>query len=317
MSKAKLLHRYTTGTQVTDANEKVLGHLTDVREEGGTVWGVINGDYEVALAGSIEVLDLFGTARARNPALAASYVRLSRQASATPTSWLHGRLKDVSSRYGAPMGRPCQHLSADARLQLVVHECPIDSQGYDEGGAYWGVSGKSLWRACAEDGFACFVRAADRRAAIAEIRGMYPNATILDVPFDRWIEEFLIGYQEAALFFSLVTDEDGNEVPLKNGCGLAERTEAAMRMDCMAFARANVNLLRHAYADGKYSPNQAGRDLWLTRNHHGVGFWDRSELDEPLAVKLGHAAHNAGERSLYLGDDQLVYQMESPEALAA
>lgn len=316
MTKAKLLHCYTAGTQVTNANESVLGHLTDIREEDDAVWGVVNGDYEVDLSGSVEVLDLFGTAREQNPELEASYLRLSQQVSASPCPWSHAQLSDVSSRFGALMGRRSQHLPANAQLQLVVHECPIDSQGYDEGGAYWGVSGESLWRARAEEGFECFVRAADRRAAIAEIRGMYPKATILDVPFDRWIVEFLIGYKEAALFFSLVTDEGGNEAPLSGG-SLAETTETAMRTDCMAFARANVGLLRYAYADGKYSPNQAGRDLWLTRNHHGVGFWCRGELDEPLAEKLTRAAHNAGERSLYLGDDQLVYQMESPEALAA
>jgi hypothetical protein len=27
-----------------------------------------------------------------------------------------------------------------------------------------------------------------------------------------------------------------------------------------------------------YSPEQLGHDLWLTRNGHGAGFWDRKEI---------------------------------------
>jgi len=29
---------------------------------------------------------------------------------------------------------------------------------------------------------------------------------------------------------------------------------------------------------GEYDPEQLGHDLWLTRNGHGVGFWDRPEI---------------------------------------
>lgn len=28
----------------------------------------------------------------------------------------------------------------------------------------------------------------------------------------------------------------------------------------------------------QFDPNQLGHDLWLTRNGHGTGFWDRPEL---------------------------------------
>lgn len=44
---------------------------------------------------------------------------------------------DVSSRYGAPMGRRDATLDWGARLYL--RQVPIDSGGYDPGGAYWGL----------------------------------------------------------------------------------------------------------------------------------------------------------------------------------
>jgi hypothetical protein len=51
----------------------------------------------------------------------------------------------------------------------------------------------------------------------------------------------------------------------------------------------------------------AAHDFWLTRNRHGSGFWDG---DWPAAVgeRLTVAAHKAGERNLYVGDDGRIYQ---------
>lgn len=40
-------------------------------------------------------------------------------------------------------------------------------------------------------------------------------------------------------------------------------------------------------------PEQVGHDFWLTRNHHGAGFWDRG-LGE-LGDRLTKAAHAYGE----------------------
>lgn len=78
-------------------------------------------------------------------------------------------LPDVGGRYGAPMGRPdrCPNASADRwRLRRV----PINSGGYDQGGAYWGL-GPALWNGFTEDGDTdVFFRARDRDAAKAHIR---------------------------------------------------------------------------------------------------------------------------------------------------
>ena len=55
---------------------------------------------------------------------------------------------------------------------------------------------------------------------------------------------------------------------------------------------------------------QVGHDLWLTRNHHGAGFWDRPELyGQALADELTTFSHGMGEQDLYLGDNGLMYLM--------
>lgn len=76
--------------------------------------------------------------------------------------------------------------------------------------------------------------------------------------------------------------------------------------DCQRFQRQNADLLNSAYIqyDEKgmsYHPDAgsaqacAGHDFWLTRNHHGAGFWDRG-LDTGEA--LTSAAHDTGAVSL-------------------
>lgn len=44
---------------------------------------------------------------------------------------------------------------------------------------------------------------------------------------------------------------------------------------------------------------RAGHDLWLTRNGHGVGFWD-GDWPEPLAEILTDSAHRLGPVDLYV-----------------
>jgi len=50
------------------------------------------------------------------------------------------------------------------------------------------------------------------------------------------------------------------------------------------------------------SPEQIGHDLWLTRNHHGAGFFD-GHYDYEIEEKLIDAAHALGEVDLYLTDN--------------
>lgn len=121
---------------------------------------------------------------------------------------------------------------------------------------------------------------------------------------------------------------------------LAPCALASIIADCEAFQRDNGATLAEAYTRG-YDAEQAGRDYWLTRNGHGVGFWDREALEpegeeyerltaamvdarddskawgEALAKRNALKAASLGERlsaacrhsevDVYLGDDGKVH----------
>lgn len=77
----------------------------------------------------------------------------------------------------------------------------------------------------------------------------------------------------------------------------------SMRDDCTKFQADNKELLAQA---GKDSQN--GHDFWLTRNHHGSGFWDRDydkEVEGTVLLVgdiLTDKAHAFGESDIYMGD---------------
>lgn len=86
--------------------------------------------------------------------------------------------RDVSSRYGAPMGRPsCDagELQGPARLTRV----PLNAGGYDRGGAYWGngIGDAPLWCAWNDDA-ECYLRALDREVARMVVASRNPAAKI-------------------------------------------------------------------------------------------------------------------------------------------
>lgn len=56
------------------------------------------------------------------------------------------------------------------------------------------------------------------------------------------------------------------------------------------------------YPAGCSAAERAGHDFFLTRNHHGVGFWDRSELSQADRDRLTEFSHAFGEMDLYLSD---------------
>ena len=81
------------------------------------------------------------------------------------------QFNDVNARYGAPMGRPNARWLDDEPKSIRLFRVNICSQGYDDGGAYWGI-GQPLWCARDRSGAEQFVRANSRIAAVA----------ILDIP---------------------------------------------------------------------------------------------------------------------------------------
>ena len=59
----------------------------------------------------------------------------------------------------------------------------------------------------------------------------------------------------------------------------AELTDSSIHAALSACHRFRLACAGHGGIDlSQYSPDQLGHDLWLTRNGHGAGFWDRPEI---------------------------------------
>lgn len=112
------------------------------------------------------------------------------------------------------------------------------------------------------------------------------------------IETMAAHYITAALWST--TDDEG--APLDDNYDtddLAPETHAAAVQVCESFVE-----LAGGDLDGM-DPEQAGHDLWLTREGHGAGFWDRG-LGE-RGDRLTKWAKTFGEADWYVGDDGLIY----------
>ena len=89
----------------------------------------------------------------------------------------------VSCRYGAPMGRAGAHPGLDPHCRVHVSRLPIDSGGYDRGGAYWGCdlgAGAmfAAWGCDEGETFVDYRRARSKGEALAAWRDEWPNATV-------------------------------------------------------------------------------------------------------------------------------------------
>lgn len=110
------------------------------------------------------------------------------------------------------------------------------------------------------------------------------------------LSDFAKGYVEAMFF---TNGDTGDEIEdLLNELGVERLTRAAVASiakDCARFQMDQRNVLAAAYAECNYTPEQAGRDFWYTRQGHGVGFWSRNELSEDLRNLLTAGAAKMGE----------------------
>ena len=114
---------------------------------------------------------------------------------------------------------------------------------------------------------------------------------------DLELDQFTHAYMECALWAS----SDDNCDSLDESCDvddISEPVRKAMIQDCQQFQKDNKELLEQAYQHGSYDAEHAGHDYWLTRNHHGAGFWDRG-LGE-VGDALTKAANAVGSLNLYV-----------------
>ena len=115
------------------------------------------------------------------------------------------------------------------------------------------------------------------------------------------MSEFLDAYITCALWSSNDESDESGGQPMDSNYSesdIAPETLAEMTGDCERFCSENAALLESACERPGYNMARAGHDFWLTRNGHGAGFWDRSELEsdseeyEALTLELqGHCAN--------------------------
>ena len=89
---------------------------------------------------------------------------------------------DVNTSRGAPIGRPHAPTLDDTPKSIQLFQVNIDSCGYDDGGAYWGLSPRSLWCARDSQGAEQFTRCYTRVTAAAALE--IPN-NLLQRGFSR------------------------------------------------------------------------------------------------------------------------------------
>ena len=126
-------------------------------------------------------------------------------------------------------------------------------------------------------------------------------------------QDFIAGYLEAALWSSTDTHpKTGDDVRLDD-YEWGEGVEESLKDDCLDFIQGNKARLQAYCTKISYDPSKgtpwdsAGHDFWLTRNGHGAGFWDRGLGG--LGDHLTEAAKVYGGVDLYLGDDELIYEV--------
>lgn len=116
------------------------------------------------------------------------------------------------------------------------------------------------------------------------------------------LKEFIFGYIEAIFF---TEDEGVGESGIDE---LSYRAKQTIVNDCAAFYLANKQDLNDAFSNYNYSFAFAGQDFWLTRNGHGVGFWERGLEDagQNLTDACGWGT-DFTEKYVYRGDDNLIH----------
>ncbi len=125
---------------------------------------------------------------------------------------------------------------------------------------------------------------------------MYDPKTMRRLKADEYTETCVNAYLACALWAS--TDDDG------------EPLDYTFDTDAFPISQRNaavhdVRAFLEMYPPARNLPAAAlGYDLWLTRNGHGAGFWDRGYDDGDV---LTEHAHNLGSVDIYVHRGRLYF----------
>lgn len=132
---------------------------------------------------------------------------------------------------------------------------------------------------------------------------------------ETYVEEFIGGYVECALWSEpawldiaddgTVTESPDDDTSFQSygfdESDIERESMENMRADCLAFIvdnSADLMTVARMHRRSEWSAaSQSGHDFWLTRNHHGAGFWDRGY--GPVGDRLSTACAPYGDTHLY------------------
>ena len=124
------------------------------------------------------------------------------------------------------------------------------------------------------------------------------------------LDDFTRAYLECILWAENDESTPSGGGPLENNYDLDDFAPEALAQavaDCRRFQEENAADLA-LYDHFLYTPAElGGNDLWLTRNRHGAGFWDRDCLPKEAGERLTEAAKKIGECYMTVGDDGNIY----------
>jgi len=123
------------------------------------------------------------------------------------------------------------------------------------------------------------------------------------------LDAFTTQYLATALWAETDNTTPQGGEPLDSNYAIVDFAPEAIERaiaDCTKFQQDNVHILEQVYAIG-IEPSTAGHDFWLTRNHHGAGFWD-GDYPEEHGKSLTEAAHAFGELNPYAENGKVFFE---------
>jgi hypothetical protein len=218
-------------------------------------------------------------------------------------------LPPVNGQFGAPMGRSDRDQS-EQPLQIL--RMSMDPQGYDAGGAYFGL-GDDLWVAVSEDlDTRVIARAKTRADAISVMQdsGLDVGRIQPDVIDPANVDPgampaMLSSFLEAGIFMQhqdyLERELDGEyDIDQMVPPSVADLTPEILSQAatvCRDFLIRLDGWEKQALGINGYDETQMGYDLWMERTGSGVGFADR-QLSDDVAEELANRAQS-GEIDLF------------------